>query len=164
MLPPSQWQNKALHFAARLLFFTCSRANVFRSSCTRLAACTEHTSCSIMYCIWKYTQKHTQSTFCSQSASSCRHKTLLSSDPLPLLSLFPLSGAPSPRLSSCLPLSSSPFFRHLSRLSAEQQREAAIDAHALGPLLLPRRVEGEIIKGEREGMRGKRSSNIASRH
>lgn len=45
MLPPSHYQNKALHLPL-LLFFTYSHANVFRSSCTRIAACTECTSCN----------------------------------------------------------------------------------------------------------------------
>lgn len=154
MLPPSHWQNKALQLAAWLLFFSTNRhANVLWSS-----------AFSSMHRVYKL--QHTTHTehilFCPPSSqpSSCRLKTLFPSYSSHLL--------PFHRLFSCLALSSSPPFLHPCCPSAEQQREAAIDAHALSPFFIASISRGrereQIITGEGERMRGKKSTNITSRH
>lgn len=136
MQPPSLYQNKALHLSAWLLLFTYSHANAFRSLCTLITACTECTTCNTHTVHGNthiHTQKHTEHIlFCPLSSLSAKQlqtqNTLFPS----YSSLSPLSHTPSHRLSFCLPLSSSsPSFLPFSCLSAEQQREAAIDTHAL---------------------------------
>lgn len=141
MLPPSHGQNKALQLAAWLLFF--SHANAFRSSCTRLAVCMEHTSCNT-HSVHRntHTNTHTEHIlFCSPSSQSAEQLQTQNALFPSYSSLF-LSAIPSHHLSSCLALSSSPSFLHLPCLSAEQQREAAFNAHALGPFLLLRKSGG----------------------
>lgn len=135
MLPPSHYQNKPVHLSPWILFFTFGHANAFRSSYTHLTRCAECASCST-YTVYQNTHmnahKHTEYIlFCSPSSLS--PKQLQTQNTLSLLlSLFPPSLIrhliASPSVSLCPPPPLLAFF--LSCLSAEQQREAAIDTHA----------------------------------
>lgn len=147
-LPPSHYQNKAPHLSVWLLFVQlqpCKSIQELMHTYSSMHGSTQAATHILYGEIHTHTNAHRAHSVLHplSQPSSCRHKTL--SFP-PTLSLFLwLSHTPSHRLSFCLPLSSSsPSFLPLSCLSAEQHREAAINAHALCPFfLLLRRVEGE---------------------
>lgn len=168
MLPPSHYQNKPVHLSPWILFFTFGHANAFRSSYTHLTTCAECTSCST-YTVYQNTHRVHSVLFSilsvTQAAADTKH-----SFP-PTLSLSSFSHTPSHRLSFCLPLSSSSSPCFLPLLPVSWAATWSSNRHPRSRLFYCfvewREREGEasqIIQSEGERMRGKKSTNIASRH
>lgn len=128
-----------------------------------------------IYCLPKYTHECTQTHRVHSVLFSILSVTQAAADTKhsfpPTLSLSSFSHTPSHRLSFCLPLSSSSSPCFLPLLPVSWAATWSSNRHPRSRLFYCfvewREREGEasqIIQSEGERMRGKKSTNIASRH